>query len=793
MFVNDIFFLNLHYPNSKKKIHHKTFLHEHIAQEENESIMKQKSISNTGLAFACLLVFNLFALHGICNAADIKPKVRYHEGRKVVESTTFNALNSSSVTDAKGCQWSLKSVKKKVAADNMATDYTLTWKLKKGLATNVSFSVDFEMDDWSPENYVFVPAIVYDGNRFEAKKIDYPPFWYDKSEWRLDMPTTFAAHNPSLGKVGSPSKPIQLISGNASTPLMAYFSNKNHKVWMVQTNQGNTLGYYGMNIEENADRSKATFSITAPVVRLSEEEDSAVTVKEGESISISFRVYDFKAQTKNDMMNRFVDVRKDFNKSERNDVVPYSQVWTLLNNLYQTRRWDDRINMYWLSDVQEEATWNFIWQLGWVGGGQATFPIMILGSEEEKDRAKKNLDAIYDRCQTKSGFYYGYGDGKEFKGFGYYLPLENNIAFVRSQGDWLYLSQLQMNYLEAQGEKVKDTWKEGTRKQADAFVRLWEKYGQFGQFIDVESGDICIGNSCAAAIVPAGLALASKLYGNQHYLDVAKAGARWFYNNYVRKGYTTGGPGEILSAPDSESAFGLFESFMALHDITGDKEWLTYANELLPICISWTVSYDFDFPATSPMGKAKAHSTGSVWASVANKHSAPGICTWSGNSLLKYYRSTGDKRALELLEDIAHGLPQYVCRKECQIGEMPIGGICERVNLSDWEGKDNIGGQIFGSCSWTEVAAMLTVAQIPGIYVLTDKQQVTVFDNVKVETVKAADGKMVLKVTNPTIYPADVKIFAETSAAAQTTLLPVSVNGMQTVHLEAGETKEVNI
>ncbi len=741
------------------------------------------------LTFVAMTLMSVLFSQSVFAASDIKPTVRYHQGREVVESKAFDLKNASLVTDSRGCQWMLTADKKMVEGDKTALDYTVTWTLQQGTAQDVSFSVDFNMNDWTPDNYIFVPAIVYDGNRFDIKKVDYPPFWYDKSDWRLDMPTTISYRHPTLGKKGTPSRPIELISGNASTPLMAYFSKKKQKAWMVQTNQGNNLGYYGMTISENADRSKATFSITAPVIRSNEEEDSAVTIRQGESVAISFRVYDFKAKQLLDMMNRFVDVRKDFNKSERHDVLPYSKVWSLLDNLYQTRRWDDKIDMYWLSDVKEKATWNFVWQLGWVGGGQATYPILMKGADYERERAMKNLDVIYSRTQTKAGFFYGYGDGKEFFGFGYGKPVDDNIGFVRSQGDWLYMAQMQFNLLKARGEKVKDSWMEGTRRHADAFTRIWDKYGQFGQFLDVETGDLRIGGSCAGAIVSAGLAMASQTYGNPHYLEVAKENARALYNKYVTKGYTTGGPGEILSAPDSESAFGLFESFMVLHDITGEAEWLKYASELLPICISWTVSYDFDFPKDSPMGKINAHATGSVWASVANKHSAPGICTWSGNSLMKYYRATGDKRALELLEDIAHGLPQYVCHEKGQIGKMPWGGICERVNLSDWEGKGKIGGNIFDSCSWCEVAAMLTVTQIPGIYVLTDKQEVTVFDNVEVEKAIASDGTLQLKVTNPTAYPADVTIYSETSSEAKTTLFPSDVTGMKSLHLNPGETK----
>lgn len=61
---------------------------------------------------------------------------------------------------------------------------------------------------------------------------------------------------------------------------------------------------------------------------------------------------------------------------------------------------------------------------------------------------------------------------------------------------------------------------------------------------------------------------------------------------------------------------------------------------------------------------------------------------------------------------------------------MPPGGSCERVNLSDWEGKENVGGSIFGSCSWVECAMALTVTEIPGIYVQPDKDVLAVFDNI---------------------------------------------------------------
>lgn len=464
----------------------------------------------------------------------------------------------------------------------------------------------------------------------------------------------------------------------------------------------------------------------------------------------------------------FLQARKEMNPfSTDYAVMPFSEVWRVLNHLYQKDRWEQSLQMYCITKYNPTLNWNSIWQLGWVGGGQSTLPIFLQGNDIEVQRAMQNLNVIFEKTQASSGLYYAYGNGKQFKGFGFSSAFENNETFVRSQGDFLYMAQLQFAQIKRLNKIIPSSWYKSLQKQADAFLKLWNKYKQVGQFVDVETGEICIGGSTAGAIVPAGLALASQTFSDKKYLRAAEGLADKFYNEFVVKGYTTGGPGEILSTPDSESAFALFESYVTLYEVTRNKKWLNYAKELLPICASWVVSYDFRFPSTSIMHQIGAHSMGSVWASVANKHSAPAICTWSGESLLKYYRVTEDKYAIDLLKDIAHGVPQYISHKDRPIGNMEPGGTCERVNLSDWEGKGNVGGNIFASCAWVEVASMLTVTQLPSIYIQKDKGFVEVFDHLKVETLNQNTQEMELRISNPTRYEAEVKIYVETSKEAR--------------------------
>ena len=110
----------------------------------------------------------------------------------------------------------------------------------------------------------------------------------------------------------------------------------------------------------------------------------------------------------------------------------------------------------------------------------------------------------------------------------------------------------------------------------------------------------------------------------------------------LRRGLPPGGPGEICQCPDSESAFGLLESMITLYEETGQGEFLGMAVHTANLCLTWCVSYGFRFPSVSTFGRLGMNSLGAVYASVQNKHGAPGICTLSGVSLLKLYRGHGE-------------------------------------------------------------------------------------------------------------------------------------------------------
>jgi hypothetical protein len=211
------------------------------------------------------------------------------------------------------------------------------------------------------------------------------------------------------------------------------------------------------------------------------------------------------------------------------------------------------------------------------------------------------------------------------------------------------------------------------------------------------------------------------------------------------------------------------------------------ARDMVRQLASWVVSYDYDFPPDSILGKAGARSTGAVWANIQNKHAAPAFCTASGDALLKYWRASGDTVAVELLGDIVRGLPQYLSRADRPLGtRMKPGWMCERVNLSDWEGQEGIGGNLFGSC-WAEVSLMLTRMEIPGLYVEPDAGIFFVFDQIEASLAGSGKGWMDLRLRNPTAFEAEVRVLCESSERRRRALGLNVLYRCPTVRLAPGE------
>jgi hypothetical protein len=603
---------------------------------------------------------------------------------------------------------------------------------------------------------------------------------------------------PRLNINDGPSR-IQERSGSMSVPAIGFQSDTAKTGFWLLTNQGTRFGDSGISIEESRDRKTAVISLTVPVVRENYQysitdnqtasKDKAPDFKAGDEFTLKFRLYFFPSPDIQGLYNRFAEIRKDLSgETKLKPFVPFSSCFSVQEEKFNEQNWVDE-HGYYAIGMRE----NFLqdWQIGWTGGMISTYPLLFAGNETSKQHVIRNFDWLFSNGISPSGFFWDSGEkGTKWYGGDIRKPNTVNWHLIRKSGDALYYIIKQFMLMKEKGMPVKPEWENGTRTVANAFVKLWDKWGQFGNFVDSQTGDVVVGGSTSGAIVPAALVLAANYFQDQDYNRVAQASAEHYYNNFVKKGITCGGPGDAMQNPDSESSYAMLESFMQLYEATLDKKWLTRAEEMAKQFVSWVMPYDYQFPANSTLGKLGVQTTGMVGANTQNKHGAPGICTHSGIALWRLFRATGNVRYMQLLKEIAFVMPQYLSHPVRPIEKMKIGWMSERVSTTDW--LEGIGELMYGS-TWAETSLMLSFVELPGVYVQPDKSYLCVIDNIEAQIIQDKPKSLTIRLINPTKAIADVKLYIESS---KQTVVPLGENALlncRKISLQPGENCEITL
>lgn len=672
---------------------------------------------------------------------------------------TYDKAQLKHCEDA-GTDW---QVDKQMTQQHGHTLYTFTFTAKRDLQS-AGVAVSFDENGWSSDNYVMIPASVYNGNRQRIVNREYAT-GLDKTDYfRKDLALTsnpIPQLSPEFGAVSR----LEVLVNNTTTPAMVYLNRAKQKGTILLTDQGiewnGQILDHGLIVEESRDRSMASFIISAPGVREKKPEfigfspspDRGINVKKGDQITIRVTRIDFYCEEVPDLLARFMECRKSHTGDVKpRHLMPMSEVFDrMVKNIderyYQGSQWE-----YY---CPENADWM---SYGWIGGLMNTYPMLALGDAEHERRVQHTFDFALPRAKGKSGYYYDVlgADGKVL--YRDAAVVQKGIGLTRRNADVLYWMVKQFMLLEAQGKKdlIRPEWKEQVRLLAEAFVQTWRKHHTWGNYLDIESGDIAVYNTTSGAMAVAGLTLASRYFDCPEYLQIAREAATDYYTTFALVGFTSGGCGDILQNADSETAIALTTSLITLYEATGEACYLKQAKDLANLCATWTVSFPYRLPEDTPLARLGANLTGAVWASTQNKHGAPGFCTQSGDALFKIYRATGDTLYADLLRDVIHAHAE---------GIQPNGKITERLTYCDADSRGGRGDG--GKTGWNETNGALMALEIPGIYVRTDLPEVYVFDHVNAEIVKQEGQLIRLKISNPTNYDATVTILAENQEMAQ--------------------------
>ena len=655
-----------------------------------------------------------------------------------------------------------------------------TWRieaaLESGAAEAVAAGLSVEFPLWHPGVFVLLPGAVYGGNRQPSRAAQYSPR-LTLDEVQRGRPKVIA-DLPRLEVDGGPGR-LQLLAGDCAWPLFAWWDERSARGGFVagpaQTGWGETLWEF----TERGGEQAATLWVGAPGVRerrythmttQAESADRAPRRVAGARVAMEFQVEDFACADLAVLFARLHAWAEERSRETRAPVcVGQARAVGAVAEHFDRDLWLEQPEIYAVDLPGSRSPY----QTGWCGGVIAQYAMLAAPGIDARmrERARRHLATVARDGMAPSGLFRGrwspqVGWAADFWWEAEAAPWRASWTLTRRQADSLFFG---VRAAQVRGEEPGAVWATALRGAATALTRAWEADGEWGFFLDDKTGRVAVGGSTGGALVPGALALAAAWAGGEaRWLKAACAGAEALVNGDLARGVTTGGPGDALLAPDSESIAGLLESLVTLWEATGSRAWLGAAARAAAQLATWVMPYDYVFPEGSEFGRLGVRSAGTVFANAQNKHSAPGLCTHSGWALLRLFRATGEVSWLRLAARIARAIPQCASLPErpihAQDGRvLPSGWINERVNTSDWD--NNLGGVFHGPC-WCETSLLLTAAELPGVYAQPDTGVAESFDVVQA---RWRDGA--LELHNPGSIAAQVRVALEPAARAGKTPL----------------------
>ena len=93
--------------------------------------------------------------------AQMRPMVCWYNRAELAASRAF----ASGTLRTEDSRWTCAARSEPVPGEADAADINFTFKLTGGAAQSAGIAVAFDFTDWSTDNYVLIPASVYNGNR----------------------------------------------------------------------------------------------------------------------------------------------------------------------------------------------------------------------------------------------------------------------------------------------------------------------------------------------------------------------------------------------------------------------------------------------------------------------------------------------------------------------------------------------------------------------------------------------------------------------------------------------------
>ncbi|HXU05190.1 MAG TPA: hypothetical protein VN903_29725, partial [Polyangia bacterium] len=465
--------------------------------------------------------------------------------------------------------------------------------LRGGAASMTEHLVALDFRGWSRSNYVVLPGACYAGNRFQSRRAAaYPPLLTERADIGPHIPP-IVPDIPHLS-VGEGPSSVSIEATELATPVVGIFVPGSRLGIIVMTDLEASEGRRTLSVEEHSDRTRA--SVVVATRALSGDYAALhwrnvtrdVPTRPSAVIRLAPRVHVFECADIPALYARLFAVRKDITgRTALVNELPFSAAFAR-HEQRAVARWVEKPGFL---AVGDRTSAHSTWQTGWCGGLATTLPLLAAGGKVARERAAATIAFALDGGQAPSGFFHGVSDGKAWSEDGFTYKHARRWHLVRRTVETLTALVKQLALLERRPDlragAKSERGPESARLAADALVKLWERYKQLGQFVDVDSGELIVGGSTSAGLTPAALALAAAQLKEPRYLQAARAIGDHYYDRFVRVGLTCGGPGDALQAPDSQSAAALLDSFMTLYEATRERVWIDRARAAAHLLASW--------------------------------------------------------------------------------------------------------------------------------------------------------------------------------------------------------------
>ena len=147
------------------------------------------------MRFVFVWVLSLFMLHTIAQekpenilhavGGRIQVSLLQYNGTELLSSELLAPHNALTTT---GARWLLKMNADRVPGEPDAIDIKAGIKLQEGNASATAINLEFDFSSWSTQNYVLVPAIVYNGNRYDVLGHGYNPAYTREMYYNPKLP-----------------------------------------------------------------------------------------------------------------------------------------------------------------------------------------------------------------------------------------------------------------------------------------------------------------------------------------------------------------------------------------------------------------------------------------------------------------------------------------------------------------------------------------------------------------------------------------------------------------------------